>query len=66
MNKVKSKFTYPKCPYCKKEYQDRIMEYDLMHLATKGWENETKVRCHSCGEYFKVKVHITYYGSKIS
>ena len=26
-----SKFTYPKCPYCKKEYQDGVMEYDLMN-----------------------------------
>ena len=38
----KSKFTYPKCPYCKKEYQDGVMEY------------------------FKVKAHITYYGSKLA
>lgn len=60
-----SKFTYPKCPYCKKVYQDGFMEYELMNLATKGWCKEAEVKCHSCGEEFKVKVHITYYGSKI-
>ena len=62
----KSKFTYPKWPYGKKEYQDGVMEYDLMNLVTQGWCKEVKVKCHSCGEYFKVKAHITYYGSKIS
>ena len=61
----KSKFTYPKCPYCKKEYQDGVMEYDLMNLVTQGWCKEVKVKCHSCSEYFKVKAHITYYGSKL-
>lgn len=63
----KSKFTYPKCPYCKKEYTEKTgsMEYNLLDLATKGWCKEAKVKCHSCGEYFKVKVHITYYGSKL-
>ena len=62
----KSKFTYPKCPYCKKEYQDGFMEYGLMNLVTQGWCEEVKVNCHNCGEYFKVKVHITYYGSKLA
>ncbi len=38
----KSKFTYPKCPYCKKEYQDEVMEYDLMNLVTQGWCKEVK------------------------
>ena len=52
----KSKFTYPKCPYCKKEYQDGVMEYDLMNLVTQGWCKEVKIKCHSCGEYFKVKI----------
>lgn len=61
----KSKFTYPKCPYCKKEYQDGVMEYNLMNLVTQGLCEEVKVKCHNCGEYFKVKVHITYYGSKL-
>lgn len=41
------------------------MEYNLMNLATQGWCKEVKVKCHGCGEYFKVKVHITYYGSKL-
>lgn len=61
----KSKFTYPKCPYCKKEYKDGVMEYDLLHLATEGYLKEVQIKCHNCGEKFKVRVHITYYGSKI-
>ena len=60
---------YYKCKDCgetKKEYQDGVMEYDLMNLVTQGWCKEVKVKCHSCGEYFKVKAHITYYGSKLA
>lgn len=48
----KSKFTYPKCPYCKKEYQDGFMEYGLMNLVTQGWCEEVKVKCHNCGKEF--------------
>ena len=34
--KNKSKFTYPKCPYCKSEYTEKLgsMKYGLMKLAT--------------------------------
>ena len=42
--KNKSKFTYPKCPYCKSEYTEKLgsMKYGLMKLATEGWcENIT-------------------------
>lgn len=63
----KSKFTYPKCPYCKAVYQERLgsMKYNLMELVTYGNCTERKVKCDSCGKYFKVTAHITYYGSKI-
>ena len=39
----KSKFTYPKCPWCKTEYKDSMCEYNLMDLATKGWCTEKKL-----------------------
>lgn len=61
----KSKFTYPKCPWCNKEYKDNTFEYNLMELVTRGWKKEVNVKCHNCGMKFKVRVHITYYGSKI-
>ena len=46
--KNESKFTYPKCPYCKTEYQEHFgdMNYSLLDLATKGWCKEAKVKCN--------------------
>ena len=34
----KSKFTYPKCPYCKSVYEERLgsMNYALLDLARFG------------------------------
>lgn len=63
----KSKFTYPKCPYCKAVYHEELgsMKYDLVELVTRGYKTEAKVKCDSCGKYFRVTAHITYYGSKI-
>jgi len=60
----KSKFTYPKCPYCKAEYKDGHYEHNLSELAIKGWNKVAKVKCKICNEYFDVSVHITYYGRK--
>lgn len=64
----RSKFTYPKCPYCKSVYDERLgsMKYDLMNLVRYGDMTNAKVRCDKCGQYFNVSVHITYYGSKLS
>ncbi len=41
----KSKFTYPKCPYCKAEYQEHCgdMNYNLLELATRGYKKEAEV-----------------------
>lgn len=65
--KNKSKFTYPKCPYCKSEYTEELgsMKYGLMKLATEGWCENITAKCEKCGEKFNVRVHITYYGSKL-
>ena len=64
---AKSKFTYAKCPYCKSEYREGLFRciYALLHLATYGDLTEDNVQCENCKKYFKSKIHISYYGSKI-
>lgn len=64
---AKSKFTYAKCPYCKNEYREGLFDgrHTLLDLATDGCLKEAKVRCENCKKYFKIKIHINYYGSKI-
>ena len=58
-----SKFTYPKCPYCKEEYNQN--DFLLVRLATEGWKTEEVARCKNCGKQFIVSIHINYYGRKI-
>ena len=64
---AKSKFTYAKCPYCKSEYREKLISgnYALLHLATYGDLTEENVQCENCKKHFKIKIHISYYGSKI-
>lgn len=64
---AKSKFTYAKCPYCKNEYREGLFSgtYTLLHLATYGDLTEMNVQCKNCKKHFKIKIHISYYGSKI-
>lgn len=64
---AKSKFTYAKCPYCKSEYRECLFSGRdvLCRLATYGDLTEENVRCENCKKYFKIKIHISYYGSKI-
>ena len=64
---AKRKFTYAKCPYCKSEYREGFFSgrYALLHLATYRDLTEEIVRCENCKKYFKIKIHISYYGSKI-
>lgn len=64
---TKSKFTYAKCPYCKNEYREGLFDgsCDLLHLAKYGYLTETSVQCKNCKKHFKIKIHISYYGSKI-
>lgn len=65
---AKSKFTYAKCPYCKNEYREDLFSgrYTLLHLATNGNLTEDVARCLNCKKRFKIKIHISYYGSKIN
>ena len=64
---TKSKFTYAKCPYCKSEYREDLFcgRYTLLHLNTYGDLTEANVHCENCKKIFKIKIHISYYGSKI-
>lgn len=68
---TKSKFTYAKCPYCKHEYREDLFDrrcigrYTLSNLALNGDLTEENVRCLECNKYFRIKIHISYYGSKI-
>ena len=64
---AKSKFTYAKCTYCKSEYREKFFSsnYALLHLATYGDLTEENVQCENCKKHFKIKIHISYYGSKI-
>lgn len=41
----KSKFTYPKCPYCKSVYEERLgsMSYELLDLARFGYKKMQKL-----------------------
>ena len=66
MAREKSKFTYPKCPYCKAEYRaSALNDHTLSELAIRGWNREAKTKCEKCGKEFIVSVHISYYGRKI-
>lgn len=64
---AKSKFTYAKCPYCKSEYREKLFSgrYTLWRLAAYGDLTEENVQCENCKKHFKIKIHISYYGSKI-
>ena len=47
-----TKITYPKCPYCKKEYREGIgkplQRYNLLHLVQYGDITERIVECWDC------------------
>lgn len=64
---AKSKFTYAKCPYCKSKYREKLFSGRdiLWRLAAYGDLTEEIVRCENCKKYFKIKIHISYYSSKI-
>lgn len=63
-----TKIILPKCPYCKKTYEDKNglhQSYDLLDLAKQGWKKEAVVKC-SCGKEFRVTCNIVYYASRIN
>ena len=63
---MKSKFCYPKCPYCGFEYKGSNMsDYTLCKLAVESWHTEAVHKCEKCGNLYAITVKIMYYGKKI-
>ena len=61
------KITMPKCPYCGREKEYRVDDYDtskLVSMANGTIYNDVVIRCTGCGEDYKVSCSIRYYGKK--
>ena len=61
------KITMPKCPYCGKEKEYKLGEYDtskLVSLAVGVIVSDVTIRCAGCGKDYKVSCSIRYYGRK--
>jgi RNase P subunit RPR2 len=59
--------TMPKCPYCGKEVQYTVDDYDtrrIVALATGTGSSNVVVTCKGCGEKYRVTCNIRYYGRK--
>lgn len=61
------KITMPKCPYCGKEKEYRLNDYDtskLVSLITGTGGSDVTVRCTSCDKDYKVSCNIRFYGRR--
>jgi len=61
------KITMPKCPYCGKEKEYRVGDYDtskLVSMAIGTGGNDVTIRCTECDKDYKVSCSIRYYGRK--
>lgn len=61
------KITMPKCPWCGKEKEYRLGDYDtssLVSMATGTGSSDVTIRCMACGKDYKVSCHIRYSGRK--
>jgi transcription elongation factor Elf1 len=59
--------TILKCPYCGKEKEYRVSDYDtskLVSMATGRGTSYVTIRCKWCGKDYKVSCNIRYYGRK--
>ena len=55
----------PNIPCLKhQEHSFQYISYDFIATNSETM-NRYAIICNNCGKYFKVKVHITYYGSKL-
>ena len=62
------KITMPKCPYCEKEKEYRVGDYDtsrLVSMATGTDGSDVTIRCTRCDRDYKVSCNIRYYGTKV-
>lgn len=61
------KVTMPKCPYCGKEKEYHISDYDtskLVSMATGTGSSDVTIRCAECGKNYRVSCNIRFYGRK--
>ena len=61
------KITMPKCPYCGKEKEYRISDYDtskLVSMARGIGGSDVTIICTGCDKDYKVSCNIRYYGRK--
>lgn len=61
------KIAMPKCPYCGKEKEYRVGDYDTSRLVSMAMDtssSDTTIRCTECGNDYKVSCSIRYYGRK--
>ena len=61
------RISMPKCPYCQKEMQYKVGDYDtgqLVSMATGTGSSDVIVKCKKCGESYRVTCSIRFYGRK--
>ena len=61
------KVAMPKCPYCGKEKEYHISDYDtskLVSMATGTGSSDVTIRCAECGKNYRVSCNIRFYGRK--
>lgn len=61
------KITMPKCPYCGKEKEYLLGDYDtskLVSLVTGTGGSDVTVRCTGCDKDYKVSCNIRFYGRR--
>jgi len=61
------KITMPKCPYCQKEVEYKVSDYDtrqLVNQATGFGSSDVVIKCRNCGKDFRVTCNIRFYGRK--
>ena len=61
------KIVMPKCPYCGKEKEYRVSDYDtskLVSMATGTGSSNVTIKCKECDKDYKVSCVIRYYGRK--
>ena len=61
------KITMPKSPYCGKEKEYRMGDYDtsrLVSMATGTSGSDVTIRCTRCDKDYKVSCNIRFYGRK--
>ena len=62
------KITMPKCPYCGKEKEYIVHDYDtskLVDMAIGCGSTDITIKCKECGKDYKVSCNIRYYGRKL-